>query len=199
MKKVERFLDIVNQQIIKVALEYLKPGNFPAGQARQFLSGLMAGICGSLNCTIGDALMLMFMVGPSDVDVTHVPPEWLGLDPDFNFRQKDEIPTWKAFTEHLPESLSVENLAELMDRYMYVVFSCARYHMPDKFHTQITVSPMHKAGGDYQCMFQVFDRSRQDDPHRINWHGQNMSQWLFAGAIVMSPKDDGTYRISIHT
>lgn len=199
MKKVERFLDTVNQQIIKVALEYLKPGSFPSGLAREFLRGLMAGIRGSLNCTVADALLLMFALHPGDADMTHVPPEWLGLTPDFNFRAKDQIPTWKAFTEHLPENLPWETLADLMDKYVYVVFSCARYHVPDKYHTEIVISPLYKAGDDYQCMFQVFDRSKKDDPHRINWHGQNMSQWLFAGAIVMSPKDDGTYRVSVHT
>ncbi|MFH1031168.1 MAG: hypothetical protein V1767_01155 [Chloroflexota bacterium] len=56
----------------------------------------------------------------------------------------------------------------------------------------IFFNPMRKAGTQYVWEFGVNDlaKPRAD---RINWHGQNTSQWLYAGCILLQ---DG--RVSRH-
>lgn len=46
----------------------------------------------------------------------------------------------------------------------------------------------------YIWHFSVSDEAKERDPLQINWHGQNTSQWVYAGAIVLQ---DG--EVSVHT
>ncbi len=57
---------------------------------------------------------------------------------------------------------------------------------------ELVLNEMRKAGSQYIWEFYVNDLA---SPKReeINWHGQNTSQWLYAGCILVS---DG--RVSAH-
>ena len=52
-------------------------------------------------------------------------------------------------------------------------------------NTEIVLNDMRQAGPQYIWEFYVNDLSipRADE---INWHGQNTSQWLYAGGLVVS-------------
>ena len=54
-------------------------------------------------------------------------------------------------------------------------------------------SPWRTAGSQYIAEWAVRDL-RKTKSEKINWHGQNTSQWLYAGALCVQ---DG--RVSIHT
>jgi hypothetical protein len=192
-------MDRMNHQIILVAVEVLNPKHTSASDARIFLRGMMAGIRGVLNCTVSDVLELLLIEGPSNIDPRHLPPEWFGLEPMGGFRTGDTILTWEQFTQNLPCDVMGTNRWDLLNRWLYANFTCARYHMEGKKNTRIVMSPLYAMGDEYHAMFEVFDDSKKDDPHKLNWHGQNTSQWTFAGCIVMSPKEDGKYYVSMHT
>lgn len=52
---------------------------------------------------------------------------------------------------------------------------------------------MRQAGEQYLWEFSVNDLDKPRDPHSSNWHGQNTSQWVYAGALMVH--DD---RVSCH-
>ena len=65
---------------------------------------------------------------------------------------------------------------------------------------RFTAEPTNEAdgkggGGQAICEFAVLDRTKRDNSDQVNWHLQNTSQWVYAGAIVIS-LDDG--RVSTH-
>lgn len=41
--------------------------------------------------------------------------------------------------------------------------------------------------------FHCSDLAKPDDPRRVNWHGQNTSQWNYAGACVVDLEDVSTH------
>jgi hypothetical protein len=49
---------------------------------------------------------------------------------------------------------------------------------------QIVFNPYRKAGEQYIWEFYVNDLAKQRGD-RFNFHGQNVSQWVYAGAIVL--------------
>jgi len=54
-------------------------------------------------------------------------------------------------------------------------------------------APFRQTGSQYIAEWAVSNR-RKEYKETINWHGQNTSQWLYAGAMLVQ---DG--RVSIHT
>jgi hypothetical protein len=52
-----------------------------------------------------------------------------------------------------------------------------------------------RAGSQHILEFEVFDRARPERDGAYNWHGQNTSQWVYAGCILWDDEDN---RISTH-
>lgn len=50
-------------------------------------------------------------------------------------------------------------------------------------------------GGQMVAHFSVSDVALTHNPSKNNWHGQNTSQWLYAGALVV---DERTGEVSTH-
>jgi len=50
------------------------------------------------------------------------------------------------------------------------------------YFSRVIKEPGHS---QMQAHFNVKDLSQQDDPSKANWHGQNTSQWVYAGALVI--------------
>jgi hypothetical protein len=44
---------------------------------------------------------------------------------------------------------------------------------------------VNAGGSQMVANFSVKDLTKEDDPNKVNWHLQNMSQWVYAGAIVV--------------
>ncbi len=57
---------------------------------------------------------------------------------------------------------------------------------------QIVLKEVRKAGPQYIWEFYVNDLARPKG-NSINFHGQNTSQWLYAGAIVLQNGDVSTH------
>lgn len=50
---------------------------------------------------------------------------------------------------------------------------------------EIILAPVRKAGAQYIWEFEVKDLTLTPSS-AINWHGQNISQWVYAGCILLS-------------
>jgi len=61
-------------------------------------------------------------------------------------------------------------------------------------NVQINFSPFRNTGSQYVATFSVLDKDLPEK-ESYNWHAQNTSQWLYAGALVYDPK---TNEISSH-
>jgi len=58
---------------------------------------------------------------------------------------------------------------------------------------QVVLNDYRKAGDQYIWEFYVNDLAKDRVPTQVNWHGQNTSQWLYAGGLLL---DHG--KISLH-
>ena len=59
----------------------------------------------------------------------------------------------------------------------------------------MVLHPFRNAGSQLISEFEVFDRLKEDNPSQMNWHGQNTSQWVYAGCILYDRVDN---RVSRH-
>lgn len=63
-------------------------------------------------------------------------------------------------------------------------------------HTpEVAMHPFRRAGSQCIAEFFVNDLIKEVKPNHINWHGQNVSQWLYAGCILYDTSD---HRVSRH-
>ena len=89
---------------------------------------------------------------------------------------------------------------EIREWRKYVVERLEDY-AKDGENVEIFLDVFRKAGGkggkQWVAHFSVTDRSKEFK-NEYNWHGQNTSQWLFAGALVYE-EDRKENFISIHT
>lgn len=58
---------------------------------------------------------------------------------------------------------------------------------------QVVLNDYRKQGDQYIWEFYVNELTKTQVPTQINWHGQNTSQWLYAGGILL---DHG--KVSMH-
>lgn len=81
---------------------------------------------------------------------------------------------------------------DLTENYEHVLRMMERY-AKDGVDPLLILNLWGRAGTQWIATFEVKDRNRPVD-NKYNWHGQNISQWLFSGCICIQ---DG--RVSIHT
>lgn len=101
------------------------------------------------------------------------------------------ITSLEDLINELPEE-EMGAIKELTENYEYVLRMMESY-AKDGVDPLLILNSWGKAGSQWIATFEVKDRDRPMD-NKHNWHGQNVSQWLFAGCICVQ---DG--RVSIHT
>ncbi len=69
-----------------------------------------------------------------------------------------------------------------------------RYALPLS-HPKVILHPFRTAGSQHIAEFEVKDTMKTDDPSRRNFHGQNTSQWVYAGCVLYDERDN---RVSRH-
>ena len=69
-----------------------------------------------------------------------------------------------------------------------------RYALQAK-EPRVILSPFRNAGSQFISEFEVLDLFKENNPGQINWHGQNTSQWVYAGCILYDRVDN---RVSRH-
>lgn len=89
------------------------------------------------------------------------------------------------------EQKSKELIENLRSYYQFELSQLIHYSKPAK-EPLIALYPFEKAGSQYIANFWVKDLALPVK-NEYNWHGQNTSQWLYAGGILVQ---DG--RVSTH-
>jgi len=94
----------------------------------------------------------------------------------------------------LPEELQTREVAAALDAaYQFELKMLLTFALsPSCVEPLVAMYPWRQAGAQWIAEFHVSDMSRKSAPD-YNWHGQNTSQWCYAGAIVI---EDG--RVTQH-
>lgn len=97
-----------------------------------------------------------------------------------------------AMLKGIPEEDLPKDMAEFWNSVAYEMANLMNYAKDAKGEAQIVFHPYRKAGEQYIWEFFVNDLAiPSGDKH--NWHGQNTSQWLYAGGMVLQ-----NGRVSLH-
>ena len=84
--------------------------------------------------------------------------------------------------------------ADLRNAYETEVKMMLRYALQAK-EPRVILSPFRNAGSQFISEFEVLDLFKDNNPGQMNWHGQNTSQWVYAGCILYDRVDN---RVSRH-
>lgn len=104
-----------------------------------------------------------------NVNIAHIRELLKEVPPDD--RPKDERDFWLAVAMELGWCLEYASKAEC---------------------PQVTFGGIQKRGEQYICEFAVSDTVRPSK-NEFNWHGQNTSQWLYAGCVLIHNKKVSTH------
>ncbi len=102
------------------------------------------------------------------------------------------ITSLEDLINELPEEEREPLREDLTENYGYVLRMMERY-AKDGVDPLLILNSWRRAGSQWIVEFEVKDRARPVD-NKYNWHGQNTSQWLFAGCICIQ-----NGKVSIHT
>ena len=102
------------------------------------------------------------------------------------------ISTLSDLLESLPEEQKTNDLiGELRTAYALEVTRLIEYAKQAE-KPNIFLQPFTKQGDQFIAVFSVNDLAKPKE-EKYNWHGQNMSQWVYAGCICVQ---DG--EVSLH-
>ena len=104
---------------------------------------------------------------------------------------KISIPPFHTLLKGVPEEDYPEKLEDFYACLALEAFNMMSY-AKDANEPQIVFNEMRKAGDQYIWEFYVNELARPRE-NSYNWHGQNTSQWLYAGCILLDHK-----RVSTH-
>jgi hypothetical protein len=94
--------------------------------------------------------------------------------------------SYYELVKDIPADELPEDAASLPGAITEELLNCLDYAAQAK-EPQIVFGDMERAGSQFIWEFYVNDLSKaRIDSY--NWHGQNVSQWLYAGAIVLQGK-----------
>jgi len=140
---------------------------------------------------------------PNDFRFQAIPPAALDcVSWSFPTRQVTKFP---VFIGKVPEnvlSIKVEDPPtwtcrdKILNSYLRIIQIMEREFSKAESKKDIfcALTPLQKQGRDYIAYFEISDNSKELR-NSYNFHGQNTSRWLFAGALVVG--EDG--RVSIHS
>ena len=152
---------------------------------------------------------------PNNLRVNAIPAGWLNLEGTWTL-PFDKLVGFKTLLEIIPEEMhhcpseythGYTCRDEMLDKYLSIMSILQREsdrtihdwrenhdQSPDHEPTiDFSFVPFHQSGSQYIAEWAVSNR-KKEHKESINWHGQNTSQWLYAGCLLVQ---DG--RVSIHT
>ena len=117
---------------------------------------------------------------PEDIDMSFVTPFddlWAGLSKNCIFTESEEFPE-----DALREAYDAE------------ITMMAKYAIKAKL-PKVILHPFRKSGSQHITEFEVKDVAIRRESNKINFHGQDTSQWVYAGCILYDERDN---RVSRH-
>jgi len=91
------------------------------------------------------------------------------------------------------EGIPVDARAEFQSCIERELYHCVQYALGAR-EPSVIFRPIRETPKQLILEFEVLDLQKSRE-NRYNWHGQNTSQWVYAGAIVY---DRNTGRVSTH-
>lgn len=181
----------------KDALFYLAPESGASiDKAHGVLIGAVCIMMDTHKMRQSDAFDYLVRQFPDNFRLECVPYSWLGLNRAIQPDDLTKVSSFSALWNGLPdeEKEKSENLREdLITRYINVI--ATMINQSDRAEVpEMKMFPFTKQGNQWIADWAVYDRAKEHVPGRSNFHGQNPSQWQYAGCILIQ---DG--RVSVHT
>jgi hypothetical protein len=101
------------------------------------------------------------------------------------------VPDYYSLLKGVPKEDQPEKMEDFYSALAYEVFNLLSY-AKDAVEPQIVFNEMRKAGDQYIWEFYVNELSRPKE-NSYNFHGQNTSQWLYAGCILLQNRKVSTH------
>jgi hypothetical protein len=185
-----------NSDLLTDWLSHLTPRAFVTTPlARGIASGMLSALM-AVGFEKHDALGILIKYLPDDFELQRIPRCWVAdVDSTEQLRLNfDQITPFQKLLAQLNEE--GENTSDvryqLLDKYLWEVGRLDSYSEDAKL-PDTHLAPFRRGGTQMISEFWVNDLTKEDDPSRINFHGQNISRWVYAGAIVVQ---DG--RVTTH-
>jgi hypothetical protein len=155
---------------------------------------------------------------PDNLRVNAIPPCWVNLEGTWTL-PFDNLVRFKMLLDAIPEEMrSIPSpytdgytcRDEMLDKYLHImsilqresdraIYNWRENHDQDPDHEPLidfSFVPFRVSGlsdSQYIAEWAVSNR-KKEYKEKINWHGQNTSQWLYAGCLLVQ-----NGRVSIHT
>ena len=179
---------------VKDTLQLMSPtSGATAKEAESALIGVTSALMDVYQTNLNSIFGSLMRFFPEDFRVSSIPKSWIGI-PEYPPICESDMVSFQELWLSLPESERTDDVRHaLIDKYLYIVGQAFRAAERAK-KPFIKIQKFHESGSQHIAYFEIFDKTLPDDPSRMNFHGQNVSQWMFAGCILV---DGG--RVSIHT
>ena len=200
---------------IKDSLHLLEENS---GATLEYAQGSLIGVVSTMQAfgyNFKDAWREVISYLPDNLRVNAIPCCWLNLDGTWSI-PFDKLVKFKTLLKDIPVSMQCQPSEhnegytcrdEMLDKYLGIMGILQRetdrsIHDWRENHSEsptfepmleYAFAPFRQTGSQYIAEWAISNR-RKEYKEKINWHGQNTSQWLYAGAMLVQ---DG--RVSIHT
>lgn len=189
-----------------------------SGASLEYARGNVIGVVSTMQAfgyNFKDAWREVISYLPNNLRVNAIPNVWLNLEGTWTL-PFDNLVRFKMLLDAIPEEMrSIPSTYtegytcrdEMLDKYLHIMSILQResdraihdwrenYNQDPDHEPMIdfVFVPFRKSGSQYIAEWAVSNR-RKEYKEKVNWHGQNTSQWLYAGCLLVQ---DG--RVSIHT
>jgi hypothetical protein len=167
-----------------------------ASEAKEVLRGAVCMLTDVYHLNVLNAFDHCLSLFPKDFRMEAIPHEWLQLEEPISPVFLTKITPFHTLYDALPneqEDANPDLFSDLIRRYIYVVTGMYREHLRWR-EAESRLFPFQLHGTQWIADWEVRDLSLQNDPSKRNWHGQNTSQWRFAGCLLVQ-----NGRVSVHT
>jgi hypothetical protein len=166
----------------------------PADYGRGILMGIVVMIMAVFQVGQPTAFCEAMKHFPRNFRIRCIPSSWLELNPgEIQAHNWTDVVTFAKLVDDLPEKEADAVKDDLLDKYLYLIGAMVRYARDVK-NVSLVMNTWRHAGSQHIAEFEVKDLGKPVDANQFNFHGQNTSQWLFAGALCVQ-----NGRVSMHT
>lgn len=102
-----------------------------------------------------------------------------------------DVVGWQEFLLSIPEEYRTPEVVKQVKKWYHVeIRSICDYIMRlldqnKPYYAYFSRIGVNAGSSQMIANFSVKDLTKQDDPNQVNWHLQNTSQWVYAGALVI--------------
>jgi hypothetical protein len=146
-----------------------------------------------------EALYHSYKYFPKNFELDCVDPKWIHERADWEYLKLNDshvIPYGD-----LAEDLAVDVLEQvhqnLVEAYLWEMALMSVYAREAR-RPRCFFYRFRSAGSQQIAEFEVRDIMKEHVPNSVNWHGQNTSQWVYAGAVVVQKWNGDDYRVTRH-